>query len=167
MGKSYIKAIHVIMLLALTGCGLLPPEPQKLYQGPDLPLDQIASIAFGGGGMLNVQSIDSTEIIAVGKTHKPTKGLHITPGTHTVTLSYSNLEGLESGGVGTIAIFAGAKKEIVFEAKAGHSYIPRVERVGGTVKFWIEDKGEFYSPECMTESAYAQAYLVGTPLPGC
>lgn len=167
MSRLLFKTAVLGGLMLIVGCGLLPPEPQKLYPGPPLPLDQVASVAFGGGGFLNVQSIDEIATIKPGEAHRPTKGLHVLPGSHKVVLGYSNLEDVSLLGVEMTATFLGSKQEVNLEAEAGHSYIPRVQRSGDVIRFWIEDKGKNYSEACMTESAYAKAYLVGEPLPGC
>lgn len=155
--------------LTFCGCGMLPPIPQKFYDGPDLSLDQVASIAFGGGFGINIQSIDGKPAVvnAPGGAHRPTKGLHVLPGPHTIIIGQTNFIGSSLAGPEMTATFASSKKEITLQAEAGHSYVPRAKIKDNSVIFWFEDKGKNYPQECMTESAYAKAYSEGKPLQGC
>ena len=88
-------------------------------------------------GKLTLEEVDRTRVGRV--TH-----VYIAPGTHTLTLRWSNEQSITRLG------------QITVRLEAGHSYVPEAEPDGAlrTVRFILVDKGPDYPEDCMLQSNF-------------
>ena len=154
----------IIAITFMSGCGLAPPIPKQMYRGSPLPLEKVGVISEGARLWQYVTKIDGEYVVnpTVGAA-RFTKGLHVLPGTHTVTAKYLNLEGVKSSSV----LFAKSEQELVLEVKSGHTYVLRADITPEQIKFWFEDKGENYNQECLTPENYEKIVRLKQPVPSC
>jgi hypothetical protein len=88
-------------------------------------------------GSLTLMEVDHTPVGRV--THA-----YLSPGTHTLTLRWSNDQSITRLG------------QITVRLESGHSYVPEAEPDGAlrTVKFLLVDKGPDYPEDCMLQSNF-------------
>ena len=91
-------------------------------------------------GKLTLVEVDRTP---VGRyTH-----VYVAPGTHTLTLRWSNEQSITRLG------------QITVRLESGHSYVPEAEPDGAlrTVRFILVDKGPDYPEDCLRQSNFGSA----------
>ena len=133
----------------------MPPEPKRLYDGPERPLNEVAIISAGCQPFINVRKIDGQGINLT----RPVQGIHVEPGKHDVEVFYStnvSLRGFES-----------AKPVVSKQFRSGHSYFLTWQRQGDTVYVDLVDKGNNYDQACMLPEVHCRLYQGGGLPAGC
>jgi hypothetical protein len=120
------------------------PVPLKLYEGQDLPVDQLASVAVD----IDVKTFDPMHIGVVSIDGKQVglgshKGAQILPGTHQFLFIV-----IRKDVVDELKVKRVAKS---FDVLAGHSYVPTVSAKEGTddVDIALADQGTTYDQNCL------------------
>ncbi len=135
----------IVLFLILSGCAApSPPKDYVFYQGEELPLESVASIAIGPNVKgVQVLSIDGVPVpFIVDGIIATWKGAHVLPGKHVLLLN-GNSKNL---GVATTS----TRGQMVVEVKAGHTYIPYFELdEKKEVVFKILDAGKNYNQSCL------------------
>ena len=57
------KLFYVLLFISISGCGLMPPSPKKMYDGEQRSLSDLSVIAEGDRGGLGVVSVDEKNLI--------------------------------------------------------------------------------------------------------
>jgi hypothetical protein len=91
-----------------------------------------------------VWDVDDRHIFLINDQRLLTSYIEVLPGKRKITVRYERGEGI-SGGIFHSKV---AVKDIVLDAVAGHTYIPRTQVVGDLVRFWFEDGGTDYDLRC-------------------
>jgi hypothetical protein len=91
-------------------------------------------------GKVLLEEVDGKRVSRV--TH-----VYIAPGTHTLTLRWSNELSITRLG------------QITVRLESGHSYVPEAEPDGAlrTVRFLLDDKGFDYPEDCMEQSNFGSS----------
>jgi hypothetical protein len=158
-----MKRLRALALTAplLTSCGLLPPEPLVLYDGPARPLAEVAVVGHASGNAYIV-SIDGAKPDALS--NRVLLGIQVLPGSHTIVIG---LRKYVTGLSPTQVSFATSEKPMTRELAAGHTYIPRAQLAGSqNVLFWLEDAGTGYKQDCLTNGPggnFASSECSGVP----
>ncbi|WP_155858552.1 hypothetical protein [Acinetobacter sp. NRRL B-65365] len=112
-----------------------------MYDGAPKSLSEVAVIGEKAC-CAELVEIDGKDII---RQRPLTKGFHILPGSHTVTLR--SVADVNYGSM----TWKEAKKTLSFNALAGHTYLPRSSRIGANeVIFELKDMGIGYDQDCLT-----------------
>jgi hypothetical protein len=158
MRRIFRIGLCSLVTVGVVACGLVPPKPMKLYEGPDLPRDQLAVLGArsptpGRVSFVTVTKIDGKEIYPEGYA-LPSKGIYLKPRKVRVSLMYMSFGTVEN---------ARAEGDVEVDLKPGHFYVPDVRRFGGDrVLLVILDKGTDYNPECLGTGVNH-----GRPVQGC
>jgi hypothetical protein len=91
-----------------------------------------------------VWDVDDRNLFFINDQRLQTTYIEMLPGKRKVTVRYEKGE----GGIAVLLHSKVAIKDVVLDAVAGHTYIPRTEVVGDRVRFWFEDGGTDYDLRC-------------------
>lgn len=131
--------------LFLAGCAA---GPINLYEGGEVPSEEVAVLAVGGLGSLIPINMGATVKKVDGRafdnwfTRGQVSSVRLLPGEHTATVFYS-----QAAASTRVHLYA-HDTDIKFFAEAGHTYILNHRLMGDRINFWIEDHGKNYDSGC-------------------
>lgn len=171
-----MRLFALFAAFTVSGCGLAPPKPYKMYEGGALPVSEISVLAKGTGTGNEINTFRVTRVdgktpgdvhagpvnvtFFTGFSSREISSFHLLPGTHVVRLGLLHTLQWNRRDV--------EWQEIEFTAEAGRTYVPRFRRgEAGEFVFWIEDKGVNYPEECLSLQNYKKLYIDDTTVEGC
>jgi len=141
--------LPLLLLTLLNGCGT--PSTLKMYDGPERPSFEVASLSHVGlypdrKLSLRVLSIDGNPV-----TDHYATDFHLLPGKYKLTLQFLYDIDICAPGV---ACYYKTDIEKELNAEKGHTYIPNAEiteKIDNKIKFnaFLEDKGVNYPTICL------------------
>ncbi|MHB8729326.1 MAG: hypothetical protein ACYC9K_09885 [Sulfuricaulis sp.] len=131
MKKTIFLYIALSVMLFVIGCAPDQVGPVRMYEGPEKPLDQVATL-YARPPHPKRESVQITSID--GKRMGQPTIVYILPGEHQIGLQWR------------FEYASGPASGIVFlNLVAGHAYEARGSYQGASkVKLWLEDKGKGY-----------------------
>ena len=141
-GSGDLGALALVLLLGACAS----PEPVNLY-GPQSARPEQAAVLFSfnlyrkqifeRANTVYVTKVDGTKIDA--RQSGVNSPLELPPGRHVVEIRYER-DSLMCGYFGCVP-FTQTTESVVFDAQAGHSYIPFASKHCDKNRIWIEDRG--------------------------
>jgi len=142
MKRSLLWSVFLPLFLLLSGCASAP-SPTRAYDGNTLRSEEVARIR-PHSYLTTVWDVDDRNIFFINDQRLLTTFIEVLPGKRKISLRYER-------GVGVVGAFFHSRlalKDVVLDAVAGHTYIPRTEIVGDQARFWLEDGGTDYDQRC-------------------
>lgn len=162
------RLLLVLVAIASSACGLMPPEPKAMYSGAPRPLSDVAVIAEGARGWLYVEQIDEMYVVDPNLgAARLTQGLQVLPGRRVVKVKYFAIDAMGAGAQANNITHANSEATLELDAKAGHSYVLIANRDGARIQFELKDVGTHYNQACLTSELYSKKYLRHEAVPGC
>ncbi len=113
----------------------------RAYDGPELPLEEVAVVLAKGDKGVFIKRVDDREISRRLWWSDPE--YHLVPGRHEVTLFYEKVSGN--------SLYTGPPITLSFDFEKGNVYHPEARFPGaimiGDFKLWSEERGLRWSPE--------------------
>jgi hypothetical protein len=122
-------AVVFVALAAFWGCS---PSVLKMYPGPELPADEVATLEFHEP--IRVNSLDGKEVSLNWGV------IAVLPGTHTISITYYNAFSAPNPNVSSYK-YSMSNMTLTFDAKPGHTYGIMYSREGNSWSAWIENLG--------------------------
>jgi hypothetical protein len=134
------------LALLFGGCGLMPAAPVLVYDGPALPLSEVA--VLGEASSTATLNAINGKLAASYLKDRRAKGYHVKPGVYVLKLASQIRVGFGSAPQTTELRWE--ETEIALDVKPGHTYMPRAVRSAtGEVRIWMEDMGTGFDQECL------------------
>ncbi|MGF6200122.1 hypothetical protein [Pseudomonas laurylsulfatiphila] len=156
-----MQAIIIIATL-LSGCtAAMPYKELKFYEGENLPLNEVSSIAVDYIKGVSLAAVDGKLVpLWIDGNMQNWRGAHVLPGKHVLSLS-GNFEK-------TGAFTTWMRQTIAVELQAGHTYIPilRKNDETGEIVFGVFDAGTNYNQSCLV-AKYPDPFKERANASGC
>jgi hypothetical protein len=133
-----------MLALLFGGCGLVPAAPVLVYEGPALPLSEVA--VLGEASSTATLNAINGKLAASYLKNRRAKGYHVKPGVYVLKLASQ----IRVGFTVVTTELRWEETEVALDVKPGHTYMPRAARSAtGEVRIWMEDMGTDFDQECL------------------